>query len=183
MAKCFVGRRLEISDEGRFSQVSRKVTGGGGQLVGRPHEEVRDALSYPRAEALVLGALQDAVRILLDYCSKHLDVILKNKVFLVLYLGIMIRGVRQGVVANTGGQLLLASPGALTGARGVEVVRYGHKGGQDASGSRRRDQLRTPGMVQSASHHGVEPRILEPYGSPHQGQVNPFWRAAFSSRP
>lgn len=116
------------------------------------------------------------VRILLDYCSKHLDVILKNKVSLVLYFGVMIRGVRQGVVANTEGQSLLASPGALTGARGVEVDRYGHKGGQDASGSRRRDQLRTPGMVQSASRHGVEPRILEPYGSPHQGHVNPFWR-------
>ena len=48
-------------------------------------------------------------------------------------------------------------------------------GGQDASGSRRHDQLQTPGTVQSASRHGVEPRILDPYGSPHQHQVNPFW--------
>ena len=39
----------------------------------------------------VLGRYKMRFGILLDCCSKHLDVILKNKVFLVLYLGGMIR--------------------------------------------------------------------------------------------
>jgi len=111
-------------EEGR-SQVSRKVVVGSWLDV--LYGEVRDALSDPRAEALGLGALQDAVRHSFGLLQQALGRHPQEQGLLGPLFGGNDPGVRQGVVANTGGGQVLFASGALIGARGAEVDRSGHR--------------------------------------------------------
>lgn len=150
-----------------------------GQLQGPPmgQQVVQDALSDPRAEAMGLGALQDAVRHSFGLLQQALGRPVPQQGLLGPLLGGDDSGARHGIFPNTGGgQLLFASPGALHGSRGAE----GERSEQDTLMAELQvvqDALRTPENGQP-DRHGVEPRVLDPYGTPAQGAsqgVNPFW--------
>ena len=155
------GGRSQSSQQGpMMGQLQGPVTGP---------QTVPDALSDPRAEAMGLGALQDAVRHSFGLLQQALGRPVPQQGLLGPLLGGDDSGARQGVVPNTGGgPLLFASPGAVQGSRGAEGERSGHLDGCVASGSGRNDGLKTPGSGQP-DRHGVEPRVLDPYGTPAQG--------------
>ena len=163
-------RRLEVSGRGQEPQPSQPARDGRG---------VPDALSDPRAEALGLGALQDAVRHSFGLLQQALGRPAPQQGLLGPLLDGDVSGQGREVVPNTGGGQLLyaaATSGGSLRARGAEGERSGHREGRDSAGH---EPLRTPRSGQP-DRQGVEPRVLEPYGTPAQsgGQaVNPFWSA------
>ena len=116
--------------------------------------------------------------ILLDYCNKHLDVQFLSKVYLVLFLGeAILEPDKESFLTPEGVHCFLHRLALCRVSRGAEGERSGHLDGRVASVSGRNDGLKTPGSGQP-DRHGVEPRVLDPYGTPAQGAsqgVNPFW--------